>query len=95
MAHERWMRTALVTIALALPSASTSSAQNCLITAPATVAANAAFTLCGPSASGYTYEWYGPGLSANSTTRCINASGLDHRWHDRHAVRARRPHPFL
>lgn len=76
MDRQRWMVAGLATIAFALALVSPSSAQTCRITAPANVAANASFTLCGPTGSGYTYEWYGPGLTSNSTSRCASASGL-------------------
>jgi hypothetical protein len=66
----------LATIAFALALTSPSGAQNCSITAPATVATNASFSLCGPSGGGYTYEWFGPGLSSNTRSRCASASGL-------------------
>lgn len=51
-----------------------SNAQNeCLIDAPSRVDIDQAFTLCGPTGSGYRYEWFGPGLSTDAETRCVTA----------------------
>jgi hypothetical protein len=45
----------------------------CTITAPASVGVNQTFTLCGPTGSRYTYEWYGPGVEIDNETRCVTA----------------------
>ena len=76
----RWMVAASATIAsvfalLALPSPS-GAQTTCRITGPTTAAANARFTLCGPTGTGTTYEWYGPGLTSSGVSRCVDASGL-------------------
>jgi hypothetical protein len=69
--------TALAAVALALALSLPAVAQTtCRITGPANVGANERFTLCGPTGSGYTYEWYGPGLRSGGTTRCVEAGGL-------------------
>jgi hypothetical protein len=76
----RWMVAASATIASVfalLALASPSSAQTtCRITGPASVAAGQRFTLCGPTGTGTTYEWYGPGLTSSGVSRCVDASGL-------------------
>lgn len=89
MEPRRWMSAALGTIVLVLASASPGAAQNCLITAPATVAVNESFTLCGPTASGYTFEWYGPGLASSSTVRCIKTTGFANGGYEFLLVRSR------
>ena len=61
---------ALTYLAVAVPSNAQTA---CMITAPASAGTNQSFTLCGPSGSGYTYEWYGPGLGSASETRCVTA----------------------
>lgn len=71
-----WRGATAAALALLLASASPAGAQTCAITGPKTAAAGASFSLCAPSASGYTYEWSGPGLSANTGARCVSASGL-------------------
>jgi hypothetical protein len=47
----------------------------CAITGPSMVAAQTAFTLCGPQGD-YGYLWTGPGLSG-MTSRCMTHVGLD------------------
>jgi hypothetical protein len=37
---------------------------------------NQSFTLCAPSNSNSTYEWYGPGVTSSAYGRCVNVSGL-------------------
>lgn len=76
MKRQRSMLAALATLALAVTFASPGSAQNCLINGRPTVGVNETFTLCAPSTGGYAYEWYGPGLTSNNTSSCVNASGL-------------------
>jgi hypothetical protein len=76
MDRQRWTVALVATIGLALALASPSDAQNCRITAPASVAGEASFTLCGPTTAGYTFEWHGPGLTGNVTSRCATAGGL-------------------
>ena len=48
----------------------------CLISGPTTAVVSQSFTLCGPSVSGYTYEWYGSGLSSTAQSRCVDVDGL-------------------
>lgn len=55
-----------------------SSAQDeCLIDAPSQVGIDQGFTLCGPTGSGYRYEWFGPGLDTDAVTRCVTARVRD------------------
>jgi len=46
---------------------------SCTITAPSSAGINQTFTLCGPTGSRYTYEWYGPGVEVDNETRCVTA----------------------
>jgi hypothetical protein len=48
----------------------------CQITGPSTAIVNQSFTLCGPSTSNSTFEWYGPGISASTYSRCVDVDGL-------------------
>ena len=75
MVRLRFFVAALATIALAVALASPGAAQSCLISGPTTAASNATFSLCGPSGTGFTYRWYGPGLNASNTSRCVTVSG--------------------
>ena len=63
-------------LVLLIASAAPIGAQTCVISGPSTAATGASFSLCAPAVSGYTYEWSGPGLSSNTTSRCVSASGL-------------------
>lgn len=45
----------------------------CRITGPETADVNQSFTLCGPTGSGYTYEWSGPGIRTGADARCVTA----------------------
>jgi len=71
-----WRRAPAAALALLLVSASAAGAQTCTITGPNSAASGASFSLCGPAVSGFTYQWSGPGLSSNVTSRCVSASGL-------------------
>jgi hypothetical protein len=46
------------------------------VSGPSTAGVNQSFSLCAPSNSNSTYEWYGPGLSGSSYGRCVSVSGL-------------------
>ncbi len=89
MNRQRSMLAALATLALAVTLASSSSAQTCVINARSTAGVNETFTLCAPTTGGYSYEWYGPGLSANNTSNCVNASGLGAGAHEFVLIRSR------
>jgi len=49
---------------------------DCTVSGPSTAGVNQAFSLCAPSNSNSTYEWFGPGLSGSSYGRCVSVSGL-------------------
>jgi hypothetical protein len=76
MVRHRLFVAALAVIAGAIAFAAPGQAQTCSISGPTTAAANASFSLCGPTGSGTTYRWYGPGLSSSSASRCVSVSGL-------------------
>ena len=57
-----------VTVRAASPS--------CLITGPAWVGSDSAFTLCGPTGSGMTWSWSGPNLSGDTHASCVTVNGL-------------------
>ena len=63
----------LLCSALLCFAAAPSMAQTCSITAPARVNPNETFTLCGPTGTGLTYEWHGPGVEVDNETRCVTA----------------------
>jgi hypothetical protein len=64
---------ALAVMALACVYPALAGAQaGCTIQAPDRVDTNQSFTLCGPSGSGYEYDWSGPGLEYE-TARCVTA----------------------
>jgi hypothetical protein len=49
----------------------------CQISGPSTAIVNQSFTLCGPVASGSTYEWFGPGLASRANySRCVDIEGM-------------------
>ena len=50
---------------------------DCTISGPTTAGVNQSFSLCGPSVSNSTYEWFGPGMSSSQYGRCIEVSGLE------------------
>lgn len=50
---------------------------DCTISGPTTAGANQSFSLCGPSVSNSTYEWFGPGMTSSQYSRCIQVSGLE------------------
>jgi len=60
----------LAYLAVASPSVAQT---DCGITAPSSSGVNQAFTLCGPTGGGYTYQWYGPGLGSGGQSRCVAA----------------------
>jgi hypothetical protein len=64
-----WLLAALICLSAAAPSL----AQTCRITGPSDIGINQRFTLCGPTGSDYTYEWYGPGIESQSESRCVTA----------------------
>ena len=70
--RECYFRAALAVVLSVLPSVAFAQPP-CDITAPASVDYNETFTLCGPSGARYQYEWYGPGVEVNNTSRCVTA----------------------
>jgi hypothetical protein len=70
------VRAAAIAVALFLIAPGVARAQ-CTISGPTTVGTQQSFSLCGPSAAGYRYEWYGPMVPGPSTSRCLTIDGLE------------------
>lgn len=65
------------TFTITVLRASSGSSSSCLISGPTTVPPNVSFTLCAPTADGYTWRWSGgSGLPTDRTTRCVTVNGL-------------------
>lgn len=62
-------------LAFMMAFASAVDALACDISGPSSAGANQSFDLCGPTGSGYRYEWYGPGVSPNTSDRCVRVPG--------------------
>ena len=63
----------LVTALCGLLASPSFAQTDCIIEGPANVELSQTFTLCGPSGSGYEYDWYGPGLTQGTQSRCVTA----------------------
>ena len=71
MRHGRWLY--LVPVLFGILTSPSFAQTDCLIEGPANVELNQTFTMCGPTGSGYEYDWYGPGLTQGTQTRCVTA----------------------
>ena len=69
----KWHLWALTLIALVCGADWAGAQTGCSIEAPNNADPYQSFTLCGPSGSGYEYEWSGPGLEYETNARCVSA----------------------